>query len=656
MFNKLSTRIIAAIIACTVIIAVVVGITVTLESTTIISNEAKEKIQYIASSKGNELAVQTSGIETSVNALSEYIEHNMDTSRAKDDEYIEQYENEISALISGMAENNKNISGLYINFNPDFASGNYDSIKTGQGAWTESYQGSSENSSMMSYTMPIYVNNELVGVAGANVSLENLKALILSTSIYDTGSAFLLREDYSFIADKNDTMGLNLSTMDDGSYAALTAEMGSRKSGASVLNYRGIKSFLGYFTLENGLIVGVVVPSSEVLENNARLMYTTILVSVVGLIISIIVGYIVSKKITQPVQNISDVMKGMAQSDLSVKIPENYLNAKDEVGELAQSIQLMQKSLREIIQSVIDETSNVKDYAGHSEDNIKSLSLKIADVASRIEDMSANMEQTAASADEMYATSTEIESAIESVAVKAQEGADTASEISRRAEKLKENTLSSRQVAVETRGEISVKLREAIDQAQEIYKINELSNSILQITSQTNLLALNAAIEAARAGEAGRGFAVVADEIRKLAENSKNTVNQIQNVTEQVVASVEHLAESSEMVLEFIEFQVIKDYEMMVTTGEQYHKDAGYVSDLVHDFSATFEELAASVHNMLTAINEISTANNTAAEGIQDMVRQTTQVSRDTNLVVGYAFSTKESVEELMEMVSRFKV
>ncbi len=96
-------------------------------------------------------------------------------------------------------------------------------------------------------------------------------------------------------------------------------------------------------------------------------------------------------------------------------------------------------------------------------------------------------------------------------------------------------------------------LSEAIEKSKSVEKINVLSEAILKITEQTNLLALNAAIEAARAGEAGKGFSVVAEEIRKLAEESNNTANEIQEITKIVVNAVENLANNSNKILTFID-------------------------------------------------------------------------------------------------------
>lgn len=266
------------------------------------------------------------------------------------------------------------------------------------------------------------------------------------------------------------------------------------------------------------------------------------------------------------------------------------------------------------------------------------------------------MEETAASTQEMNATSAEIESAIESIASKAQEGAISAVEIKKRADELKKSAELSESNAHAVYSNTYNRLKSAIDESKAVERINALSKSILAITSQTNLLALNAAIEAARAGDAGKGFAVVADEIRKLAESSKNTVNEIQSITNIVVTSVEKLSDSSEEVIDFIEKQVIKDYEKMVKTGEQYSKDAEFVNDLVTDFSATSAEVLASVQNMVKAINEITAATNEGAGGTAIITQKMASVEEKAGEVLKAAEVSQNSSRKLINLVARFKI
>lgn len=266
------------------------------------------------------------------------------------------------------------------------------------------------------------------------------------------------------------------------------------------------------------------------------------------------------------------------------------------------------------------------------------------------------MEETAASTEEMNATSSEIESAVDSIAAKAEEGAATAGSISKKANELRESFAASHHSAYNIFMDVRDKLENALEESKSVEHINELADAILQITSQTNLLALNAAIEAARAGEAGRGFAVVADEIRKLAEDSKNTVTQIQDITKTVVQSVENLSTSSHSLLTFMAGDVDRDYKTMLSATEEYKKDAEHIDGLITDFSATSEELAASMQTMLKALNEITAATSEGAGGTANIAEKTAAIAEMANEVTKQTNSSRESAERLARMVAKFKV
>lgn len=199
-------------------------------------------------------------------------------------------------------------------------------------------------------------------------------------------------------------------------------------------------------------------------------------------------------------------------------------------------------------------------------------------------------------------------------------------------------------------------LRVAVEKSKAVDKINELTASILEITEQTNLLALNAAIESARAGEAGKGFAVVADEIRKLAENSKETTMEIQQINKEVVMAVNDLKGTSNEVINFIGTQVMKDYDKLVDTGEQYRNDAIVFNELVSTIGEISDELINSTEDIITAINEVAEATNEGATGTTLIANKSNEVVNLTEEVVEQTHKTKECADKLLEAVSIFKI
>ena len=410
----------------------------------------------------------------------------------------------------------------------------------------------------------------------------------------------------------------------------------------------------------NALLKSHLAKADETYTNtentNSQSIKILLSILIIAIIIGIVLTILIVKPITFSLKAATKYLGIVSTGDFTETISPNLLSSKDEVGDMLRALDKMQKAIRETLQSVINESANIENMVGSAENNMGKLSVQMQDVSATTEELSAGMQETSASTEEINAASTEIQNTIEIIDTKANESALTSNDISNRANDIKAKAIVSQKTADEIYESTNKNLRDAIEKSKSVEQIKVLSEAILQITSQTNLLALNASIEAARAGEAGKGFAVVADEIGKLAEDSEKTVNQIQNVTQIVLESVENLATSSSEILEFVDKRVKNDYNSMVEIGEKYNKDAGAIYSLSTDFSKATHELTKLMKNIVGSLDGITLATNEGAEGTSTIAEKTTNVVQMVEDITNQTYSIKGSVNNLSEFVSKFKI
>ncbi|SDG27637.1 methyl-accepting chemotaxis protein [Desulfosporosinus hippei] len=513
--------------------------------------------------------------------------------------------------------------------------------------------------------VPIKKDGAIVGVLVAMREGTELIKITNDITYGKSGKAFMIDDKGIKVAHSNADLVMNMDNDLENvkqdpkleSLANIERKMIEGKTGVGEYDYNGIVKYLGYVPVPGTTwSLAVAAPKDEVMAGVHTMGRSVFIASVIFLLLSIGAAYFVARLIANPIMSAAEHLKIISAGDFTHSSPKELLERKDEIGLLSKAIDTMQKSVKELVIGVITESRNVENTVIATGKAISELTSQIGEVSATTEELSAGMEETAASGEEMSASVTEIERAVGSIASKAEAGAVSAGEISKRASALNRNTIASQSSAQTIYLTTQEKMVKAIEESKAVDQINILSDSILQITSQTNLLALNAAIEAARAGEAGRGFAVVADEIRKLAENSKETVNEIQNVTKIVVSAVGNLSESSASILEFIDKEVRKEFDNMLEISEQYNEDAKFVDNLVNDFSATAEELTASMQEMAKVIEEIAVAANQGAEGATVIAEKSITVMENSNEVMNQADLSKQSSDNLMKIVSSFKV
>ncbi len=346
----------------------------------------------------------------------------------------------------------------------------------------------------------------------------------------------------------------------------------------------------------------------------------------------------------------SDLMKMITEIDGGSGDLTAHLKVRgnDEIGQMVRGFNQFIDVLRNLIEKI-------KKGSGELEHTAASVDNGVRAAGDKITGTSATMEQLAASMEEVSATVINITENIESIrkditvmADKTGEGLERVDSIRQKAEGMKADATASQVSAADMVARISGELSTAIEQSKQVEEINKLTDEILSISSQTNLLALNASIEAARAGEAGKGFAVVADEIRKLADESRNTANGIQNISKMVTESVENLAGNAGKMLDFVNQDVLNDYKGMVESGETYNEDAVQMNEMMQDLQSVAENLRRAANEISEAADGVSNAVNQSAAGVSNAAEYTSELA-------GHMTGINESVEKNVNIAETLK-
>ena len=528
-----------------------------------------------------------------------------------------------------------------------------DAKKAGKTVFTDPYVDKNTNKLVVSAVSPFQVNGAFGGTLCTDVGLDVVTEQAKKIKYQKEGIGIIIDKNGKVLASGGDhqqmsdfksipDIGARFDQMVQNKKGFFTYES---KDGTNVFAYRTIPS--------TGWILGLAVPYDFVYASLIRMRYTYTVAVVAGLILVTFLCLQFASRITNPIINLEQGAKQLAAGDL--RQPPIPVESSDEIGSLTGAFNEMQKSLKSLITHMSSTSEQVASSSEELTAGAHQAAQAATNVAETVVEVAGGMDKQLTNIDDakrnVDAAFIDIQNMTEQAKEAAQDSART-KEAAVHGETLMQGAMQRMEqieASVMSSAEVVKKLGENSKQ------IGQIVESISAIADQTNLLALNAAIEAARAGEAGRGFSVVAEEVRKLAEQSqqsaeeiKNRISVIQDDTADAVVSMENGTN-----------EVQQGTQAIREVGEQFAEIMSMVSNIeakMQGISGSVDKVSTNTQNIVSAVDDIDTVSRKTAEHTQTISAAAEEQSASSQEIASASQSLATLATDLQTAVGKFKV
>ena len=440
--KSLRFRILLLLVGTTAIAALICGIIGYYNSRAVADSDAKEKLTTVSEGYGKDIDNLLSQVEVAVNTLADVTKNQIqDVDKFKSSSsYVDSCTEALETTALQCAKNTKGAMTYYIRYNPEFTEATsgifaskesenadfksltptdfssfdkddaehvgwyYIPVKNGKATWMDPYLNSNVNVYMISYVVPIMIDNEAIGVVGMDINFNQLKQLADKAKCFDSGYVFLVDSSNKVLSHKDIKQGTDLQKVD----GELASFVKAGKTGEiKEYTYNGNRKMVSAVSLKNGMKLVMAVLDKEVQSNSTRLMYMMIIAIVAATLYAAITGFFFSGSMIRPIKDLTGIIENTAKLNfVKSEKGEKLVRMKDETGAMARAVQQMRSKLRAMV-ALIDQ-AGIK-----MGDNVTDLTVNMSEVNDICNNNSATTEELAAAMEEAASATDALNASIE---------------------------------------------------------------------------------------------------------------------------------------------------------------------------------------------------------------------------------------------------